>query len=198
MLQFVPDNAPAAVSEAPRPSPVGVEDWDTSCPDWEARILAGRSLVPELPLYEAEAAKALRVFKRLRLPDVIGTPRLGEVCGPWFFPIVAALFGSYDRANNVRHISEVFQLIPKGNSKSTNGGAVMLTALIINPRPSAEFLFVAPTVEIASIACEQAKGPIRLDPELSKIMHVQDHLRRITHRQTGATLQIKAADTDVI
>jgi phage terminase large subunit-like protein len=206
MLQFLPatpeptasQNAPAAFPEAPSGILRGVEDWDTSCPDWEERILDGRSLVPELPLFEGEAAKALRCFKRLRLPDVIGTPQLGQVCGPWFFPIVAALFGSFDRASNIRHISEVFQLIPKGNSKSTNGGAVMVTALICNPRPEAEFLFIAPTMEIAAIAYKQAKGTIRLDPELSKIMHVQDHIRKITHRQTGATLQIKAADTDVI
>jgi len=172
--------------------------WDTSCRGWESRILSGCSLVPELPLFEAEAARALRVFKRLRLPDVIGTPTLGEVCGPWFFPIVAALFGSYDPATNVRHISEVFQLIPKGNSKSSNGGAVMLTALIVNRRPESEYLFIAPTIEIASIAYKQAKGTIRLDPELTKLFQVQDHLKKITHRVSGATLQIKAADTDTI
>jgi len=172
--------------------------WDTSCIDWERRILDGRSLVPELPLYEEEAAKALRCFKRLRLPDVIGTPTLGEVCGEWFYPIVAALFGSYDKETNTRRISEVFQLIPKGNSKSSNGGAVMVTAIIVNRRPEAEFLFIAPTMEIASIAYKQAKGTIRLDTELSKIFQVQDHIRKITHRQSGATLQIKAADTDVI
>jgi phage terminase large subunit-like protein len=138
------------------------------------------------------------VFKRLRLPDVIGTPTLGDACGPWFLPIVASLFGSYDPLTNIRHISEVFQLIPKGNSKSSNGGAVMLTALIVNRRPEAEFLFIAPTMEIAAIAYKQAKGTIRLDSELSKIFHVQDHIRKITHRKSGATLQIKAADTDVI
>jgi phage terminase large subunit-like protein len=174
------------------------QSWDTSCRDWEERILDGRSLVPELPLFKAEAAKALRCFKRLRLPDVIGTPKLGEVCGAWVYPIVAALFGSYDPETNIRHISEVFQLIPKGNSKSSNGGAVMVTAMIVNRRPEAEFLFIAPTMEIAAIAYKQAKGTIRLDSELSKIFQVQDHLRKITHRQTGATLQIKAADTDVI
>jgi phage terminase large subunit-like protein len=172
--------------------------WDTSCRDWEGRILDGRSLVPHLPLLEAEAAKAIRVFKRLRLPDVIGTPTFGEVCGEWYYPIVAALFGSYDPATNKRHISEVFQLIPKGNSKSSNGGAVMLTALIVNRRPEAEFMFVAPTMEIAAIAYKQAKGTVRLDPELTKLFHVQDNLKRITHRVSGATLQIKAADTDII
>ncbi len=173
-------------------------DWDTSCLDWEERILDGRSLVPELPLWPKEAAKALRVFKRLRLPDVIGTPTMGEVCGPWFYPIVEALFGSYDPATNQRHISEVFQLIPKGNSKSSNGGAVMVTAVIVNRRPEAEFLFIAPTMEIAAIAYKQAKGTIRLDPELAKLFQVQDHIRKITHRVSGAVLQIKAADTDVI
>jgi phage terminase large subunit-like protein len=174
------------------------QSWDTSCVDWEERILSGRSLVPELPLFRGEAAKALRVFKRLRLPDVIGTPTMGEACGPWFYPIVEALFGSYDPATNIRHISEVFQLIPKGNSKSSNGGAVMVTALIVNRRPEAEFLFIAPTMEVAAIAYKQAKGTIKLDPELAKIFQVQDNFKRITHRVSGATLQIKAADTDVI
>jgi phage terminase large subunit-like protein len=172
--------------------------WDTAVVDWEERILDGRSLVPELPLFKAEAAKALRVFKRLRLPDVIGTPTMGEVCGPWFFPIVEALFGSYDPATNTRHISEVFQLIPKGNSKSSNGGAVMVTALICNRRPEAEYLFIAPTIEVATIAYRQAKGTIKLDPELTKLFQVQDNLKKITHRVSGATLQIKAADTDTI
>jgi phage terminase large subunit-like protein len=174
------------------------QSWDTSCRDWEERILSGRSLVPDLPLFEGEAAKALRVFKRLKLPDVIGTPTMAEACGPWFFPIVEALFGSLDPTTNVRHISEVFQLIPKGNSKSSNGGMVMLTAMIVNRRPEAGFLFVAPTMEIAGIAYKQAKGTIRLDKALSDLFHVQDNLKKITHRISGATLQIKAADTDII
>src|SRR6476620_122262 len=161
--------------------------WDTSCRDWEQRILSGQRLVPELPLFRVEADRALRVFKRLRLPDVIGTPTMAEACGEWFFPIVEALFGSYDPETNIRHISEVFQLIPKGNSKSSNGGAVMLTAIIVNRRPEAEFLFVAPTMEIASIAYKQAKGTIRLDKVLNDLFHVQDHIRKITHRKTGAT-----------
>ncbi len=173
-------------------------DWSTACPDWEDRILAGRPLVPDLPLFETEAEKALRVFKRLRLPDVIGTPTMEVACGEWFFPIVAALFGSYDPVRNVRMIQEYFELIPKGNSKSSNGGMVMVTALIVNKRPEAEFLLIAPTKEIANIAFKQAKGTIRIDPDLAKLFQIQDHLRKITHRRSGATLEIKAADTDVI
>ena len=160
--------------------------------------MAGRSLVPALPLFEPEADKALRTFKRLRVPDMIGTPTLEEVCGEWWYLIVAALFGAYDRTTNIRHISEAFLLIPKGNGKSSLGGALMLTAIIVNRRPEAEFLFVAPTMEVAAIAYKQAKGTIRLDPELVNLFHIQENFRRITHRQSGATLQIKAADTDVI
>ncbi len=33
---------------------------------------------------------------------------------------------------------------------------------------------------------------------MSKLFHIQRHIRLITHRRTGATLQIKAADTDAI
>jgi phage terminase large subunit-like protein len=175
-----------------------MDAWDLSCPDWESRLLSGQPLVPELPLFKAEAAKALRVFKRLKLPDVIGTPTMAEACGEWFFPIVTALFGSYDPVNNVRMIQEIFELIPKGNSKSSNGGAVMVAATIVNRRPEAEFLFIAPTIEIATIAFKQAKGTIRLDPDLDKLFQIQDHVRKVTHRRSGATLQIKAADTDVI
>lgn len=173
-------------------------EWSTALPDWEERILAGRPLVPDLPLFKEEAERALRVFRRLRLPDVIGQPTMAEACGEWFFPIVAAIFGSYDPVRNVRMVQEFFELIPKGNSKSSNGGAVMVTALIVNKRPDAEFLLIAPTKEIADIAFKQASGTIRIDPALAKLFHIQRHIRLITHRNSGATLQIKAADTDVI
>ncbi|MCZ4340174.1 terminase large subunit [Sphingomonadaceae bacterium G21617-S1] len=154
--------------------------------------------MPTLPLFDAEAARALRVFKRLRIPDVIGTPTMAEACGPWFFPIVAALLGSYDPETNRRMIQELFLLIPKGNSKSSTGGALMLTAVIVNRRPEAEFSIVAPTMRVANVSFKQAMDTIRIDPELDKLFHIQKHIRTITHRTTGAQLQIKAADTDVV
>lgn len=172
--------------------------WSTACLDWEARLLEGRPLVPELPLFRSEADKALRVFKKLKLPDVIGTPRMAEACGPWFFPIVEALFGSYDPAANRRMIQEYFLLIPKKNAKSSNGGALIVTALIVNRRPEAEFLLIAPTKEIADIAFRQASGMIKNDPALAKLFHLQRHIRTMTRLDNGAAAQIKAADTDVI
>jgi phage terminase large subunit-like protein len=172
--------------------------WDTSCLDWEDRIMSGTSLVPALPLFKEQVDKALRIFKRLRIPDVAGTPTMAEACGEWVFPLVAAMFGSLDPVTQTRMIQEFFLLVPKGNSKTSYGGAILVVALIMNERPEAEFHLIAPTMKIAEYAYKQAKGTIALDPALSKIFQAQNHLKMITHRTTGATLQIKAADTDVI
>ncbi|KAB0682019.1 terminase large subunit [Aureimonas leprariae] len=172
--------------------------WSTACQDWPARLLAGRTLVPDLPLFEEEAARALRVFNRLRMPDVIGKPTMLDAGTNWLHPIVAALFGAYDAATNRRMLREVFLLVPKKNSKSSGAAAIMVTVMILNRRPEAEALLIAPTKKIADIAFKQAWGIIQADPELAKLFHPQKHIRTITHRRTGATLEIKAADTDVI
>lgn len=172
--------------------------WNTACPDWRERIVSGRSLIPDLPLFESEAARALRVFKRLRVPDMVGTPTYGEVCGDWVFDLVRAMFGSYDPIARRRMIREFFLLIPKKNGKSSIAAAIMVTAAIVNRRPAAELLLIAPTKKIADIAYKQAAGIIRLDPELTKLFHLQTHQRTITHRLTDAAILIKAADADVI
>lgn len=172
--------------------------WRTACPDWAARLMAGESLVPDLPLFPAERDKALRIFDRLRLPDVIGQPPMAEAAGPWIRDIVAALFGSYDAEVNRRMIQEVFLLVPKKNGKSSYAAAIMVTAMIVNRRPNAEFLLIAPTMEIAGISYKQAEGIIKADPELLKLFHLREHLKTIVHRASGAELKIKAADTDVI
>ena len=172
--------------------------WRTACPDWAARLMAGESLVPDLPLVAAERDKALRIFDRLRLPDVIGQPPMAEAAGPWIRDIVAALFGSYDAEVNRRMIQEIFLLVPKKNGKSSYAAAIMVTAMIVNRRPNAEFLLIAPTMEIAGISYKQAEGIIKADPELLKLFHLREHLKTIVHRASGAELKIKAADTDVI
>jgi phage terminase large subunit-like protein len=138
------------------------------------------------------------VFNRLRLYDVVGKPRAEEAAADWYRDIVAALFGSLDPATNVRMIQELFLLIPKKNGKTTYAAVTMLTALIVNRRPAAEFILVAPTINIAARAYKAAKGAIKADPELDKVFHTQDHIQTITHRGNDATLSIKAADTDTI
>lgn len=172
--------------------------WATACPDWEDRIINSRSLIPDLPLFQDEAERALRIFKRLRCPDVIGQPTYGEICGDWVFDFVRALFGSYNPATNRRMIREFFMLIPKKNGKSSIAAAIMVTAAILNRRPEAELLLIAPTKKIADIAFKQAYGIIKIDSSLMEIFHPQVHQRTLTHRISGAVIMIKAADADVI
>jgi phage terminase large subunit-like protein len=71
--------------------------WSFACPDWVERLRTGRSLVPELPLNAAEAARAVGIFDMLCLPDVPGTPPMREAAGDWFRDIVRAAFGSLEQ-----------------------------------------------------------------------------------------------------
>jgi phage terminase large subunit-like protein len=175
--------------------------WDLSVPDWEERIREGRSLLPAMPdLDRGRADRAIKIFNKLRLPDVPGAPALAEAGGEWFREIVGALHGSVKPNTRERMIREVFLLAPKKSSKTSYGAALMLATLLMNDRPRAEFLLIAPTVSLAHIAFNQALGMIDKDPDgfLSKRMHVQEHLRKITDRRTKATLEIKAFDTSVL
>src|SRR4029077_19123938 len=126
--------------------------WDLSCPDWAERLQSGRSLVPNLPLNRSEATRAAAVFDKLRLADVPGTPTMGEAGGEWFRDILRALYGSMDPVTRARRIRELFLLVPKKNSKTTNGALLMLTALLLNQRPQANFIMTAPVQDVAEIA----------------------------------------------
>ena len=86
----------------------------------------------------------------------------------------------------------------KKNGKTFLGAAIMLTALILNRRPNAEMILVAPTKDIADRAFRQVEGSILLAEPLKKQFHISRHVRTITDRARGATLMVKAADTDVI
>jgi len=170
----------------------------TACLDWERRVLAGESIIPNPPIFPEEAAAGLSIFKELKLVDVFGKPTMAEAGRQWLFDFVSAIFGSYDADVGRRLISEYFLLISKKNSKSTGAAAIMLTALLLNWRQSAEFLILSPTVEIATNSFLPARDMIRADEELSDLLHIQDHLRMITHRGNGATLKIVAADNETV
>lgn len=155
------------------------DPWDTSLPDWKARIVDGRSLVPELPLFDAVADKAVSIFRRLRIPDVAGTPTFGEVSGQWVIDFVRAVFGSYDPETKKRMIQEFFLLVPKGNAKTTLAAAIILVAAIMNERPDAELMLIAPSQKIAKRAFRQAHGMIRLDPALTKLFDPKPYANEI-------------------
>lgn len=172
--------------------------WDLSCLDWQDRIRAGASLLPDLPLFADEADRAVRIFNQLRLPDVPGQPLMRDAVGEWFRDAVRALFGSFDPKANTRHIRELFTLVPKKSSKTTGGAALMLTAMLMSRRPRAEFLLVAPTLDVADLAFRQALGMIEADPVLTAKCHIQEHIKKITFRPTGAFLKVKSFDPKIV
>ena len=171
--------------------------WDFSCRDWAARLAEGRSLVPNLPLNRGEAIRAVKIFNRLRLPDVPGLPRMEDAAGDWFRDIVAAILGSFDPVANTRGVPDAFILVPKKNSKTTGAAGLMVTALLVNRRPNALFGLFGPTQEVADIAFQTCVGMIEADPDLRKLLKPRDHLKRIEHLDSGAELRITTFDPAV-
>lgn len=174
-----------------------IPSYSTACPDWAARLRAGSSIIPP-PIFPDRAEEALQVFKQLRIVDAPGSPTFGEACEQWVFDFVAAIFGAYDQETGRRLIREVLMLIPKKNSKSTLAAGIMVTAMILNWRMSAEMIILAPTIKIANNAFAPARDMIKADDELVELFQVQDHIRTITHRLTKATLTVLAADSDTV
>nr|WP_167023555.1 terminase large subunit [Luteibacter sp. SG786] len=172
-------------------------EWSTACPDWADRLRAGESIIPP-PIFPDRAAEALRVFKELRIVDAPGSPTFGEACDQWVFDLVASIFGAYDANTGRRLITEWFVLIPKKNSKSTIAAGIMMTAQILNWRQSAEFSILAPTIEIANNSFLPARDMVQRDEDLEDLMHVQVHVKTITHRESGATLKVVAADNNTV
>jgi len=170
---------------------------NTSCIDWADRLRKGASIVPP-PIFPSQAEHALSVFKALKIVDAPGSPTFGESCAEWVFDIVRSIFGAYDAESGRRLITEWFVLIPKKNSKSTIAAGIMMTALILNWRQSGEYTVLAPTVEVAGNAFSPARDMVNKDEELDALMHVQTHVKTITHRESNATLKVVAADSNTV
>jgi phage terminase large subunit-like protein len=174
-----------------------VSQISTACPDWEQRLIDGRSLVPMLDLDVAEGARAARWFDRLRLPDVIGQPLIGDVVGDWYRDALRALFGSYDKATGVRRIATVHMILPKKQGKTTLSGGTMLTTLLMNKRPNARFGILGATQKISGEAYDSAASMIEAEPRFQKLLKPTDHLKLIEHRLTGAYLEVTSFDPKV-
>jgi phage terminase large subunit-like protein len=172
--------------------------WDTSCLDWEERIRNGRSLMPELPLFDGEAEMGLAFFDELRLPDVPGNPRLGDASREWFRDLVRAVFGSWDPVNKVRMIRDFFALVPKGSSKTTYSAALMIVAMLMNFRPRATALFLGPTQAVADRAYEQAVGMIEESPDLGRRFKPHHHEKTIEDLVTKSEIRVATFDLKIL
>lgn len=172
-------------------------EWSTACTDWQRRIVARESLILCPPLFPDVAEQAWEICSAFRLTDVTGEPLLGEASLPWLREFVMAVFGA-ENPEGRRLINEFMLMVSKKNAKSTIAAAIMLTALLMNWRKSAELLILSPTKEIADNSYKPIRDFIKADEELSSLLKVQDYFRTITHLETGATLKVVAADSDTV
>lgn len=172
-------------------------EWSTACLDWAEKLRARQSIIPP-PIFPEQAEQALNIFKQLKIVDAPGSPTFGESCAEWVFDLVRSIFGAYDADSGRRLVTEWFILIPKKNSKSTIAAGIMMTAVILNWRQSAEFSVLAPTVEVANNAFAPARDMVQKDEDLEVLMHVQTHIKTITHRESGAALKVLAADQNTV
>jgi len=173
-------------------------EYTTACPDWERRIVARESLIPCAPLFPEAAAEAWEMVGGFKLVDVTGQPLVRDASMPWSRHLVEVIFGSENPETGRRLINEIFFMVSKKNSKSTVAAEIMLGALMLNWRQSAELLILSPTKEIADNSYKPIRDFIKADPELEAMLKVQDYFRLITHRETGATLKVVAADSDTV
>lgn len=174
--------------------------WSTAVPDWAERVREGRSLLPDLPLHDVYADKALAIFKTLVVPDMDGLPTHGEVCEQWVFDYVRAVFGSYDPDLKRRFIREFFLMIPKKNGKTSIAAAIIVVACILNTMPEARLLLIAPTKKLAETAFDQAAGIAKKTPECSALFHVVANEQRIVNLNPDvpSEIAVKAADAEVV
>jgi len=169
-----------------------------SCVDWEEKIVAHRSLLPEGIRAELSprSEKALRVFNNLCLPDVVGTPKFENACGEWARDLVRAIGGTV--TDGTRWCREFFVLVCKKNAKTTLGSAIMLTSLLMNERPNAEYLIVSPSLDISALSFNQLCGMIETDEELNVMFHIKRHVKTIIFRPTGAFLKVKTCSPTIL
>ncbi|MET0332560.1 MAG: terminase large subunit [Dyella sp.] len=172
-------------------------EWQTSCVDWAEKLQSGGSIIPP-PIFPEQAAQALEVFQQLKIVDAPGSPTFGESCAQWVFDLVASIFGAYEPESGRRLITEWFVCLPKKNSKSTIAAGIMMTAVILNWRQSGEFAILAPTIEVANNAFAPARDMVKHDEELEDLLHVQTHIKTISHRQSDAMLKVVAADSNTV
>lgn len=177
-----------------------------ACPDWAEKLKRGQTPICDLPLDPIAAQAAVDLFNLLVVPDIPKQPTMGEVGGEWFRDIIRAAFGSIDPITGKRFVGEIFNLIPKKNSKTTNAAALGLIAMMMNRRPNIDGIIIGPTQEVADKCFAQAVGMIEADPYLTARFKVIDHKKTILDRhqdeETGvrmnAKLKIKSFDPKVV
>jgi len=158
----------------------------TACPNWELRLQLGQ--VPFntdlLPMQTESADKMSAIFKRLRMPDLPGQPRIGDLeGGEWIDYVARAVWGG-------REVREAFICIAKKQSKSAHGGLMFFSAFLADKIPTQRYTCIAPTIAIARLVFDIIVGAIDADPTLASVLIVRRHVREVEHRNTGSILRV--------
>jgi len=166
--------------------------------------------MPCAPIFPEQARLGLEVFNSLRavgIPnpanevDELGrpvAPTYGQICRPWITEIAANVHGAYDVDTGERLIREILLKVPKKNWKSGIAAGLMLSLMVLNWRQSNEGAVIAPTKEGADNVFKPIRDAITADPEMAELFHIQQNIRTVTHRVTGMSCRVYAADTDTI
>jgi phage terminase large subunit-like protein len=110
---------------------------------------------------------------------------------------VRAAFGSWFPQEQRRYVRDIFAMLPKGQSKTTYCAGLLLIIMLMNLRPRAEALFVAPTQAIAENAYEKAVGMIEASPALKNRFLTRDHIKTIVDRRPDNQSELKVRTFDV-
>lgn len=190
-------------------------DMSFACPDWREKLARGEAPIAQIAVDAIEAETAVAFFDKLVVPDIPGQPTMAEVGGEWFREILRPAFGAVDWVNDpqrpgqtmmIRRVGEVFILVPKKNSKTTNSAALGIVAMLMNRRPNIDGVIIGPTQEVAEKCFAQATAMIEADPYLSRRFKIIDHKKTIidlhvdevTGVRMNAKLKIKSFDPKVV
>lgn len=166
--------------------------------------------MPSGPIFPEQAQVGMDVFNSLRAVGVPNPdnevdefgrpvpPTYGQVCRPWIKEIAEAIHGSYDVETGERLLRELLIKVPKKNWKSGLAAGLMLSLMVLNWRQSNEAAVIAPTKDTADNVFKPIRDAVNADPEMSALFHIQPNVRTITHRVTGMSCRVYAADTDTI
>ena len=190
-------------------------DFSFACPDWREKLVRGQTPIADIPVDQIEADTAVAFFDKLVVPDIPGQPTMAEVGGDWFRDILRSAFGAVTfeadpqrpgKTKMVRQVGEVFILVPKKNSKTTNAAALGIVALLMNRTPNIDGVIIGPTQEVADKCFAQATAMIEADEYLRRRFKIVEHKKTIidlhvdetTGIRMNAKLKIKSFDPKVV
>jgi phage terminase large subunit-like protein len=163
---------------------------------------AVRSAIDLLPIVPDPTGRGARAWSILsRLPITEGEhagKRIGENAPPWQERLVKLIFGHTDEFG-LRVLREAFVCIGKKNSKTTFGGALGVTKLLLEEEQREQIICLAAKKEQAAIAFDSMAALIRADEELLPRFEIVDYRKMIRYPATNSTAKaIPAEEASVV